>query len=182
MNNSLKKRITHVSIVIILSLVAVSFYVLNDKTKEKEPEIPGSSEKKLEVVVIGESHPFKGNDEIAFTELSLDDARNEIPSDIRFLLINDSISVPKATLEQWIKKKKVVLFYGEDVSPEEIEKKFGVDFNLENILIQSSIKIPFILFGYGYSQSNERETVWFLNGNKDMSSSVLTFIESNEDK
>lgn len=162
-------------IVFIVLVLVFALYPSNETNVKKET-------KNADVLIIGKNHPFKKSDVLSFESLSLNDAEKEIPKNIRFVLISSDEEVSSDVLNKWIDEKKVVLFYGNNLSPESIEKKFQKDFDLENILIQSSVEIPYILFGYGFSNDANSNVVWFLNGNKELQDSIFHFIDNNKNK
>lgn len=157
---------------VLLCAIAVLIVLFTgDQFNSDKKELPTG------VLVVGE-HPFTQSTSNPFKEATLKEAEKSISKDVRFILLASNTKVSSATLAKWVDEQKVVLFYGEDVQPEEVEKKFDLDFNLENILIESNLDIPYVLFGYGYSKKAEAPVVFFHKTNDKLQRSIFDFIDS----
>lgn len=104
------------------------------------------------------------------TALQLTEGNWEKPlsKDIRFVLIDQKEELSKEkqkVLQNWLKEDKVVIFYGEKVQPEEVKEKLGMEIQAINVQSDASFDFPYLLYGYGFSNTYEQYVPIFLGSN-----------------
>lgn len=105
-------------------------------------------------------------------ELTLFETANwdtNLPDKSRFILIPHEKEIDSdqtAIIQQWIKDKKTVLFYGFDVNLEKTKEKIGLE-EMEIIDVKSDYALPYLLYGYGYSEVHKQNMPVFLSSNTD---------------
>ena len=139
-----------------------------------------TSEETLDVAFIGDQWEKK-------TALNLLPAAwdKALPESTRFLLIDhkEAISSEKQKqLEAWIKADIVVLFYGENVQPEEVKEKIGMEVGVIQVESDASFDFPYLLYGFGFSQTYEQYLPIFLGSNttKNLEEKITEFLLTNK--
>jgi len=118
------------------------------------------------------------NDQLAIKTGTFED---KVPSDIRFILVPDFIDLTtqeKTQLQQWVKEKKMVLFFGANVDAKNVLSILNVD--KEAVKIQANATLYQAVYGYGYSLGYKANVPLFLfvntTDNDSLTSNIARFI------
>lgn len=192
-----QKIIATTSVLIGLSLIGYSFWqskaeeptpkkeeangaevTYQDHTKEKE--VPTESEK-LVASIIG-AHDLSEN---SYTKYETIDWKETPSKEHRFVLVSNKESITKdktEILQKWIGEKKVVVFYGTDVKPEEVKKKLGLEGDVINVETTANVAFPYLLYGFGYSDVHQKNIPIFMGSNTDqnLAEKIGSFLYKNE--
>jgi uncharacterized protein YpmB len=163
----MKKRSLIVTICLAIVAISACFWFYTSHKEETASSKTTTKTKKASsttVLVVSDQHSFASTSTVKFLTTDVDSLQH-IDSKVRFILIPKEKTVSEKLLQQLLAQKKVVFFYGEDVSPETVQKKIGLEFDYEGTDVQSSIPFYYVMFGYGYSKSAQGETIWFLQNN-----------------
>lgn len=189
-----QKIIASVAAIAGASLITISFFQKEETPSppENETKNPGEvsfveendvvSGEKISTSIIG-NHSFKENDFTDFVSLSWD-SKEEIKD--RFILVDNKEEITeekREKLQKWITEKKVVIFYGEDVKPEKVQEKLGMEIGIINVESTATFDFPYLLYGYGFSTTYQQNIPIFLgsNTNKNMNEKIASFLFKNKD-
>ncbi|PGK51296.1 hypothetical protein CN918_26255 [Priestia megaterium] len=118
------------------------------------------------------------NDQLSITTGTFED---KIPPDVRFILVPDFIELTtqeKTQLQQWVKEKKMVLFFGTNVDAKNVLSILNVD--KEAVKIQANATLYQAVYGYGYSLGYKENVPLFLfvntTDNTQLASNISRFI------
>lgn len=180
----MKKRLIIFASILVLIAAAVFLIFHYGKNEEKTSTKPTTKKAtSTTVLVVNPTHSFTSTNAVKFLTTNVDNLQN-IDSNIRFILFPKEKTVSEKLLQELIAKKKVILFYGENVLPENVQKKIGLEFDYEGTTIQSSIPFTYVMFGYGYSKSAKGETIWFVqnNSNAQLEQNITQFFDNHSEE
>ena len=86
-----------------------------------------------------------------------------LSNDIKFALLPDTypLSVKeKSYLQTLLKEHVIILFYGEDVSPQYVQNSLSAPFTPEDV--KTTIDSVNLIYGYGYSELEKRPLYYYL--------------------
>lgn len=148
--------------------------VLKEDTKSDKQEVP------MDVAVVGAD--WKKQENVTFLTT---DWKKPLPKTTRFVLIDvkEPITQEKQKiLQTWLEADKVVLFYGENVQPEEVKEKIGMEVGLIEVKTTASFDFPYLLYGFGFSMTYEQYLPIFLGSNtfENFEEKIATFLLKNK--
>lgn len=136
---------------------------INPLEEDTTKETTKQNEEKMVVAFVGEK--WENQEQVSFVK---GDWNNSLPKDSRFVLIPQEENISKekqAMLQTWLKDDKVILFYGENVQPEEVKEKLGMEIGTIEVKSDASFDFPYLLYGYGFSMTYEQYLPIFLGSN-----------------
>lgn len=172
------RKVIKLIVAFVLIVIGIGFYVYSQKDEAEKT----SSQTEKTVAVIGKNE-FKSQSAIQFTSYKWKD---KIPASTRFVLIPYEPTIKeeyRTWLQQLIKEKKVVLFYGNNVEPSVVSAH--VKESIDTPEIHSSMSFSFLVFGYGYSPSYKQNVSYFTAGSPDepdVNGKVVAFLEEKYDQ
>lgn len=184
----------------IACFLCVGFLLGACEEKEREKEtIVGSGENDAEMVLKegkeGDSTQPEGSIDVAIMGVSWENQKNvtftttdwekALPKDHRFVLIDTKETITQEKqkiLQTWLEADKVVLFYGENVQPEEVKEKIGMEVGVIEVKTSASFDFPYLLYGYGFSMTYEQYLPIFLSSNtvENFEEKIATFLLKNK--
>jgi len=180
----MKKRLLILASIFVVVGFVIFLLFYYAKHEDKTPSL--STTKRVSsttVLAVDPTHSFTSTNTVKFLSTTTDHLKKIDPK-IRFILFPKEKTVSEKLLQELIAKKKVVLFYGENVIPEDVQKKIGLEFDYEGTTIKSTIPFTYVMFGYGYSKSSKGETIWFVQNNSSaqLEQNITQFFDNHSDE